>query len=48
MKKHLGKVIKVIFLLFSAWIVYKMLQDNTAKYAEYERAIDSLTTEVVK
>ena len=48
MKKHLGKLITVIFLLFCAWIVYKMLQDNTAKYAEYERAIDSLTTEVAK
>lgn len=48
MKKHLGKLIAFIAIALCVWMIYKMFQDNTAKYAEYERAIDSLTTEVAK
>ena len=48
MKKYLGKLIAVIAIALCAWMIYKTFQDNSAKYAAYERAIDSLTTEVNK
>ena len=43
MKKHFGKLVAIIAIALCVWMVYKTFQDNSAKYAEYERSIDSLT-----
>ena len=44
--KYLGKIITIVAILVCIWMVYKIFQDNTAKYEQYEHAIDSLSHEV--
>ena len=44
--KYLGKIITVVAILVCIWMVYKVFQDNAAKYEQYEHAIDSLSHEV--
>ena len=44
--KYLGKLIAVVALLICVWMVYKLFQNNVAKYEQYEHTIDSLSHEV--
>ena len=44
--KYLSKLIAVVALLICLWVIYKLFQNNTAKYQQYEHTIDSLSHEV--
>ncbi len=44
--KYLSKLIAVVALLICIWVIYKLFQNNTAKYEQYEHTIDSLSHEV--
>jgi hypothetical protein len=44
--KYLSKLIAVVALLICVWVIYKLFQNNTAKYEQYEHTIDSLSHEV--
>ena len=44
--KNLIKFALLVVGFFLIFIVYKIFEDNTAKYAKYDHAIDSLSKEV--
>jgi signal-transduction protein with cAMP-binding, CBS, and nucleotidyltransferase domain len=44
--KQIGKLISVIVILALAYFIYSFFTNTSAKYEQYEHAIDSLTHEV--